>query len=591
MNCKTRPRLLIAALAMTALAACDRPPAPESNAVEGAAAESSIDAAETIYTNARVYTVDADNAWAEAFAVRDGKFLAVGSAEAITAQHQGEATQLVDLGGRMVMPGLHDMHAHLAQAGTKELFECGFPFTLRLDEILEKVRECVAQAPAGTWLRGGQWAMELLDSAEPPNKALLDQIAPDVPVFLIDSTVHAAWANSKALEMLGIGDDTPDPTGGVIVRDPETGEATGILLDNAAYEALQTLPAYSAQQMREALQWSVAQMNEVGVTALKDAMVDAGALAAYAALDRDAQLNAHLATSLAWRMAWAGPQPKLEATIAGRASAASGNVQPDFIKIMLDGIPPSQTAAVLEPYVPDGVHPQGHAGYLTQSPESLAEDIVKLDAQGLTVKLHAAGDRAVRVALDAIEAARKANGDSGMRHEISHAEMIHADDVPRFKALDVTAEMSPILWYPSPLHEAMEFALGLERADRFWPIKTLHETGALVIYGSDWPSVVPSANPWPGVEAMVTRRDPYGKNPGELGLDQALDLATVLRIFTINGAESMYSADTRGSIETGKSADFIVLDRNLFEIAPEEISDTQVLQTVFRGKTVHAAAQ
>jgi len=586
MICTTRPRLLIAALAMAALAACERQPAEESPA-----AGSSVDAAETIYTNARVYTVDADNSWAEAFAVRDGKFLAVGAAEAIVTQHQGDGTEVIDLGGRMVMPGLHDMHAHLAQAGTKELFECGFPFTLRLDQILDKVRECVQQAPAGTWLRGGQWAMELLDSAEPPNKALLDQIAPDTPVFLIDSTVHAAWANSKALEMLGIDDDTPDPTGGVIVRDPATGEATGILFDNAAYEALQTLPTYAPEQMQQALLWSVAQMNEVGVTALKDAMVDAAALAGYAALDKDGRLNAHLATSLAWRMAWAGPQPQLEATIAGRAASASANVQPDFIKIMLDGIPPSQTAAVLEPYMPDGVHPEGHSGYLTQTPESLVEDMVYLDAQGLTVKLHTAGDRAVRVALDAIEAARKANGDSGMRHEISHAEMIHADDVPRFKALNVTAEMSPILWYPSPLHEAMEFVLGMERADRFWPIRTLHETGALVIYGSDWPSVVPSANPWPGVEAMVTRRDPYGQNPGELGLDQAMDLATVLRIFTINGAESMYSADTRGSIEAGKSADFIVLDRQLFEIAPEELSDTRVLQTVFRGRTVHRAAQ
>jgi len=546
------------------------------------------DAAETIYTGGRVYTVDPANSWAEAIAVREGRILAVGSAADLERRHRGSATELIDLGERMVMPGIHDMHAHLAQAGTKERFECGFPFMLTLEQILAKVAECVAAAPAGEWLRGGQWAMELLDTATPPHRSQLDAIAPDTPVLLIDSTVHAAWVNSKALQTLGITRETPDPSGGVIVRD-ESGEATGILLDNAAYAALQTLPAYSAAQMQEALAWSIAQLNAEGVTAIKDAMVDGVALAGYAALERSGALNAHIATSLAWRMAWAGPQPGLEQVIADRATARGELVHTDFIKIMLDGIPPSQTAAVLEPYVPDGRHPEGHAGYLTQTPESLAEDLVALDAQGLTVKIHATGDRSVRVALDAIEAARTASGQQSLRHEISHAEMISDADLPRFRDMNVTAEMSPILWYPSPLHAAMEAALGKERADRFWPVKTLLETGALLIYGSDWPSVVPSASPWPGIEAMVTRRDPYGVHEGALAPQEAIDLVTTLRIFTRNGAEALYTGDRTGSLEPGKSADFIVLDRNLFEIPPEQISDTRVLRTVFRGRTVHEA--
>lgn len=544
--------------------------------------------AEVIYTNGRVYTVDAAAPWAEAFAVQAGKFLAVGTSQDLLARYKGDLTTVVDLGGHMVMPGIHDMHAHLAQAGTKQLFECGFPFTLTLDQILEKVKACAAAAPTAGWLRGGQWAMELLDAERMPSKELLDAVAPDTPVFLIDSTVHSAWVNSKALQVLGISKDTPDPAGGVIVRDGKSGEPSGILLDNAAYQSLQKLPVYSPEQMQQALAWSVEQFNAVGVTALKDAMVDPGALAGYAALDRSGKLNAHIATSLAWRMAWAGPQESLEQSIAGRASFASENVQVDFIKIMLDGIPPPQTAAVLEPYVPDGVHKPGHRGYLTQSPESLIEDLVKLDAQGLTVKIHATGDRSVRVALDAFEAARKANGNSRQRHEIAHAAMISDEDIPRFKALNVTAEMSPILWYPSPLQTAMEVVLGKQRAGRNWPVKTLSETGALVIYGSDWPSVVPSASPWPGIEAMITRKDPLGQNSGVLGPEQAMDLAGVLRIFTLNGAESMYAAATRGSIAPGKSADFIVLDRNLFEIPAEDISEVVVLRTVFRGKTVHS---
>jgi predicted amidohydrolase YtcJ len=237
----------------------------------------------------------------------------------------------------------------------------------------------------------------------------------------------------------------------------------------------------------------------------------------------------------------------------------------------------------------DAKHAEPHRGYLTIEPAQLTEDVVKMDAQGLTVKIHATGDRSVRVALDAIEAARKANPSAQLRHEISHAEMISPEDMPRFKALNVTAEMSPILWYPSPLHAAMETVLGKERAGRFWPVKSFVDSGALVIYGSDWPSVVPSPSPWPGIEAMVTRLDPYGVNAGNLNPAEAVDLATALRIFTRNGAEALYTQDSTGSIEVGKSADFIVLDHNLFEIAPEQIGDTKVLRTVFRGRTVHEA--
>jgi len=488
----------------------------------------------------------------------------------------------------MVMPGIHDMHAHLSQAGTKELFECGFPFTLGVEDIVAKVAACTQELPPGAWVRGGQWSMELLDGGQPPSRELLDAVAPDNPVLLIDSTVHAVWVNSAALQKLGISDSTANPEGGMIARNPDTGVATGILYDNAAYEQIAKLPAYSPEQMQEALAWSVSQFNAVGVTAIRDAMVDAPALAGYKTLDEKGDLTAHITTSLAWKMAWAGPQDRLEKTIASRQDFASENVHVDFAKIMLDGIPPAQTAAVLEPYVPDGKHPEGHRGYLTQSPESLKKDIIYLDGQGITVKMHATGDRSVRAVLDAVEAARDANGPSGLWHEVSHAEMIHPDDIHRFAELNVVAEMCPILWYPSPLHSMMENALGKERSDRFWQVKTLSEAGALINYGSDWPSVVPSANPWPGIEAMVTRRDPYGVNPGSLAPQEAMDLAEVIRIFTINGARSIYRDNDTGSLEPGKYADFIVLDRQLFDIDPQDIGETQVLQTVFRGQSVYS---
>ena len=542
--------------------------------------------ADAIYINGRVYTLDPQRPWGEALAIRGDRLLAVGTVAEVQAL-AGDETEVVDLQGRMVMPGIHDMHAHLSQAGTKELFECGFPFTLGVEEIVAKVASCTSQLPPGAWVRGGQWAMELLDAELPPSWELLDAVAPNNPVLLIDSTVHAVWVNSVALDKLGISDATADPQGGSIARNPDTGAATGILYDNAAYEQIAKLPVYSPEQMQAALAWSVGQFNAVGVTAIRDAMVDAAALAGYQALDESGDLTAHIATSLAWKMAWAGPQGGLEQTIAARQDFASENVHVDFAKLMLDGIPPAQTAAVLEPYLPDGKHPEGHRGYLTQSPESLMEDITYLDEQGISVKMHATGDRSARAVLDAVAAARKANGPSGLWHEVSHAEMIHPDDIQRFAELNVVAEMCPILWYPSPLHGMMEASLGKQRSDRFWQVKTLSEAGVLINYGSDWPSVVPSASPWPGIEAMVTRRDPYGVNPGSLAPEEAMDLAGVLQIFTINGARSIYQDKDTGSLAVGKYADFIVLDRNLFDIDPQAISDTQVLQTVFRGKTVY----
>ena len=211
---------------------------------------------------------------------------------------------------------------------------------------------------------------------------------------------------------------------------------------------------------------------------------------------------------------------------------------------------------------------------------------MRLDALGLTVKMHATGDAALRAGLDAIAAARKANGDSGLRHEIAHAELASPEDIARFKPLGAIAELSPILWYPSPLVQMMAEVIGRERANHFWPIKSMRDAGVLMVYGSDWPSVVPSPSPWPGIEAMVTRRDPYGKEPGALAPEQAIPLGDALAIFTRNGASALRLERETGSIEPGKSADLIVLDRNLFEIAPEEISETQVLETVFEGRVV-----
>ena len=235
---------------------------------------------------------------------------------------------------------------------------------------------------------------------------------------------------------------------------------------------------------------------------------------------------------------------------------------------------------MLEPYVANEAFGDDWTGKLMFEPKELRDDVVGLDAKGISVKIHATGDRSARTALDAFEAARRVNGDSGQIHEVSHAELIHPDDIPRFAELNVAAEMCPILWYPIP---GLDWAAWLGPDRQVWPVKNLVESGALVIYGSDWP-VVPTVNPWPGIESMVTRADPTGACDETLWPEQAVDLATTIQIFTLNGAVANKVGDSSGSLEVGKDADFIVLDRNIFEVPITDVGETEVVMSVVGGK-------
>jgi predicted amidohydrolase YtcJ len=229
-------------------------------------------------------------------------------------------------------------------------------------------------------------------------------------------------------------------------------------------------------------------------------------------------------------------------------------------------------------------------GPILIDPEVLQQDLIELDRRGFTVKMHTAGDRAVRSALDAIQTARDANGPSGFRHEAAHAGFVDPADIRRFVQLDAVADLSPALWAPSPIIESVLEAVGVERGSRYFPIRTMLESGVTVLAGTDWPAAAASANPWPGMEAMVTRQDPTGATEGSLWPEEAISLEQAIHIYTLQGAAALRKDRRIGSIEVGKSADMILLDRNLFEIDPDEIGDTQVLKTWFEGALVYEAA-
>jgi len=546
----------------------------------GACSQPAQRSADTVYTNARIYTLDSQHNWAEAMAVTDGKIVAIGRADDVGA-HTGETTIVHDLQGRMVIPGIHDTHIHPSDTGIQKQLQCSF-LENQLDAALAALKDCLAGLEEGEWLRGGQWNEGLFIGAEEMPKEILDEIAPNNPVFLMDWSVHNGWVNSAALEIFGIDDDTPDPSGGVIVRDLETGEATGILYDNAAYEVRNKLPEYELEDRAKALAWSINEIIQYGVTTIKDALAATADMEAYALLDANNALPINIKTSLSWKSAWAKTHEDEIALIDARDDLATDRIDTDFAKIMLDGIPPTYTGATLEPYEPSEAFGDQWRGKLMLDPDELAADVVALDAKGLTVKIHATADRSVRVALDAFEAARGANGNSGLIHEVSHAELIHPDDIPRFAELNVAAEMCPMLWYPI-LGLDWEAWLGPDRKP--WPIKALVESGALVIYGSDW-NVVPTPNPWPAIESMVTRADPYSNGEETLWPEQAIDLATAIKIFTRNGAIANKVGDSSGSLEVDKDADFIVLDRQIFDIPITEVSETVVLMSVVGGQEI-----
>lgn len=540
--------------------------------------------------NGAIYTMDPTRPWAEAIAIRDGRVAAVGGEAEVRAALPSDA-EVIDLQGRMVMPGIIDVHNHFLWAGRAELFETNFPPTLTLQQILEQVRQAAAKQPAYGWVVGGIWGSGLLAELTLAARRLLDEAAGGRPVMLRDDSHHNRWVSTAALRLAGIDATTANPVNGEIVRDPTTGEPTGLLLEAAsalAEIAVGKALASSPQLDFEAGAHAIRRLNACGITGSQEALTTRPVMAAAKALDDAGQLTAWVVGSLPVVEAALAPGEWGEALFALRDSYRTRHFRPDAGKVFLDGVPTSRTSAMLEPYLPDAAHGCCFRGSTTLTVPQLARALADCEARGIAVKIHCAGDGAVRSALDAVEIVRSFNG-PGLTHQIAHASFIDPADVPRFAALDVVADLSPMLWFPGVIVEAIRATVPQERVDRFWPNRDLHESGALIAGGSDWP-VVHDPSPWVGIQGMVTRRDPSGQFPGALWPEQALDLATVLQVYTLNPARAMGIADLTGSLEVGKSADLIVLDRHLFQIPPEELASTRVLATYFEGRVVYEAA-
>ena len=545
------------------------------------------DSADLVLNNGRIYTGDADSPWAEAVAVKDGQIIKVGNGDSIVAV-TGAKTRIIDLEQRMAMPGINDAHNHALRGVASELFECRFRFTAPPEEISIKIKSCVDANPPGEWITGGQWTSDFfVDNDLGSPRRWLDRISGPYAIVLKDDSYHNVWANSKALQLAGISADTPDPEGGRIRREDNTREPNGVLEETATKIVLDRVPPLAPEQYDRAARELQQLLPAYGITGFKIARAPDAVAEALHRLDSANGLKMHISLSLHTPK---GPRDEpldIELLLENRIRFTSEHIAADSVKIFLDGVPTaSRTAKMLAPYVPADEFDGNYTGELLLTPERLAADVTALDKAGFRIKIHTAGDGSVRTALDAIALARQSNGPDGQLHELAHAGFIDPEDIPRFGALRVAPEFSPYLWFPSPVIASVINATG-DRGRRYWPTRDLLDAGAFVITGSDWPAAVKSANPWRGIEALVTRRHPDNDERESLWPEQSVSLEDALQIFTVNNAEALGLSGRTGQIKQGMLADVIVLDRNLFEIPPDQIGDTQVLLTLFEGQIIH----
>ncbi|MGQ4511674.1 amidohydrolase family protein [Streptomyces sp. DW26H14] len=546
-----------------------------------------------VVRGADVHTLDPERPRASALAARDGRLVALGTDWDIEGL-VGPGTRVVDAGGRMIMPGLADVHAHLGFGGQAAAWELNLPPMCGATEILAAVQDRARSLGPDEWVVGGVLVSPVFQAVGTARMlAALDEVSEGRPVMLRDDSLHNRWVNSRALEILGVDDTTPDPPAGRYVRD-EAGHAVGLLLgapatdaELAARRAVEDAPGRDLRSARTA----VAVLNSVGVTAAQDAATMGSWLDVFTELDRAGDLTAWIVGSMPAReFIESGPVgPELFDTAPRRRSP---HVRPDFVKAVLDGVPMTRTSKFLEPYRAVGDEGGGVAGddYAGESLFTDAELLLLLEeavARGLHAKLHATADGTVRQVLKAVQRLRERHGDGPVFH-LAHPEFVHPDDVARFHELDVVADASPVLWFPNPMNGVIAQQVQDHYMERIWPLRELHEAGTRIAAGSDWPVATALPNPWLSIETMVTRRNPDSAFPGELAPAQAIDLTTALAAHTVGAVEAMGLSHETGRLKPGMSADFIILDRALFDIPVQEIHATQVLQTWFAGRQVHS---
>jgi predicted amidohydrolase YtcJ len=531
-----------------------------------------------------VYTMDAAAPKAEAIAVAGGRLVFVGDARRARALLRRGGRTITLAPGQSVLPGFVDSHVHMIEGGL-QLGDCPIqpPEPKSKAELAAKIEACAAALPPEkAWLIGNGWPAALFDDPRGPRKEELDALVPDRPAVIYEDSGHSAWLNSAALLAADIGPDTEDPPNGRIERQPGSREPSGTLREQPAMDlVMDHMPRRTDEEYAAALAVGQRELHKLGITLVQDAQVEPRFLDAYHAAAMSGVLTMKVVAAQE-----TNPRRELasqvDELIARRERSSAGHLTASSAKIFLDGQIEGRTAALLEPY--EGSDDRGTPNW---SASALTEIALRLDAAGFQIHMHGIGDRAIREGLDALAAVHAAHGPSDLHHHIAHLELVDPADIPRFAELGVFANFQPFWMFRDSSFESVEPLIGPERAERLYEIRSFEQAGTRIVAGSDWP--VSTANPLRAIQVGMTRRDPMDAGASVWNPAQRVSLDTLLRAYTIEGATLNHRERDTGSLEVGKAADFIILDRDLFAIPPEDIGETRVLATFVNGVQVHAA--
>ena len=537
--------------------------------------------ADLVLTGGAIATMDPARSMVSAIAVTDGRIVAVGS-DAAVGGLVGPATRHIELRGRTVTPGFQDAHVHPVHGGLARL-RCGLHDTRGRADLVRAVADYAAAHPEEAWIRGSGWYMADFPGGT-PRREDLDQVVADRPVFLTNRDGHGAWVNSKALDIAGVTAATADPADGRIERDPD-GSPTGTLHEGAMDLVERFVPDDTEDDLVAALRLGQAYLHSLGITAWQDAIVRPDAEErAYVALASSGELTARVVGAMWWERHRGAEQ--IDEFVARRAATSIGRYRATSVKLMMDGVLENFTGAMLEPYGDGKGRTTDNRGLLQIEPDGLATWVPRLDALGFQPHFHAIGDRAVRASLDAVESARRANGPSDTRPHIAHIQVIHPDDIARFRRLGVAANAQPY-W---ACHEGQMDDLTIPFLGDRWrwqyPYRSLRAAGAVLAMGSDWSVSTP--DPLLEMEVAVERVADEARGEREPFLpEERLELVDALAAFTAGSAWVNHLDDETGTLEVGKLADLAILDRDLFDRGAGAIGEARVVGTFVEGVAVY----
>lgn len=536
---------------------------------------------DTILINADIRTMDGAHPRAEALAVRNGRIVAINGTDAIR-DLAGSGTRTIDAGGRLVLPGFQDTHIHLQDSGIGFVTGADLQSAETMGQLQDLLREQAAKTQDTYWVQGLCFESGSF-TAENLTRQALDEAVPDRPLYIMANDGHNAAMNSLGLRELNITSETPNPPNGEIIRDAD-GEPTGFLYEDAIWWALGMLPKPTDAEYQEGVRYAAAHANKHGLTGVLDAMVGERHLRVYTDLDNAGELNIRVASTCKVHPHEENVDEAVARLCDLRERFRSDKVYLHSAKFFIDGVMENGTAAMLDDFATGGNAP------IMFDEDHLMDLLVAFDKQRFQLHLHTIGDKAVRVALDGIEAAQKANGIWPALHQLAHIQSIHPNDIPRFRELGAIANWQPLWAQPSPSTDVAADLMGPDRIRYMYAVNSVIDTGAPYAISSDW--FVTTLNPFEIMQVAVTRQDPSAGADGPAFYpEERIDVETVVRGYTTNAAAGAWRGETTGSLGIGKLADLIVLDRDIFEVDPFALGETEVMLTMLEGRDVHTSEQ